>query len=153
MRRQSKNDILLTELIFVILVFSLVAMVVVQMFAAAHKLSAGSSTLERALTAAQDWTERITGSGNMRSYMERMGFKPEGGDADPVYVLAYNPAEIQEGVPSHEGLTIKASIGVVMNGDAGYLVTLLMRVFENGGEEPLVELPALTYFPMELRNL
>ena len=139
MQGRSKNDVLLTELIIVILVFSLVAVTVVQMFVAAHRTSARSGQLESALIVAQDWAERLSGAQNPDVLLLDAGFEP----ADGAYVLARD-----EG-----GLTVAVGMQPENRSGAGRLLSATVSVFDSAGREagddPLVSLPALCYIPSE----
>ncbi|MCL2811124.1 MAG: hypothetical protein FWD25_04450 [Clostridia bacterium] len=123
---RNKNDVLLTELVIVILVFSLVAVTVVQMFVAARQKSAHSGQLERALIVAQDWVERFSGA-DEGAHVHR---RPEA------------------------GLVIEAHVEPEVTTQAGKILSATVRVFgsaEYGAEEaaPLVVLPAVRYVPLE----
>lgn len=141
MQGRSKNDVLLTELIIVVLVFSLVAVTVVQMFVAAHQKSALSGRTELALIVAQDWAERLSGEQDPAAVLLAAGFAREGGDA---YILER----------PEDGLIVKASMRPEAQSEAGRLLSADLSVWESGAgaeaaRDPLVSLPVSSYIPRE----
>jgi len=136
MQGRNKNDVLLTELVIVILVFSLVAVTVVQMFVAARQRSAHSGHLERALIAAQDWAERLSGADDANRLLADAGFALAEEDT---YVLERADA----------GLVIEARVETEVVTGAGKLLSATVSVFGVEDEAALVELPAVRYIPTE----
>jgi len=147
MQGKSKNDVLLTELVIVILVFSLVAMIVVQMFVAARQKSNHSGQLERALIAAQDWAERLSGSDDPAGLLEGAGFALADSAGGDTYVLA------REASDRMNALTIEARVQPEIRTEAGRLVSATVSVFgaagSEVGDEPLVALPVFRYIALE----
>ena len=144
MQARNKNDVLLTELVIVILVFSLVAVTVVQMFVAARHKSAHSGQVESALIVAQDWAERLSGSEDFNGLLKDAGFTLAVDAVDSTFVL--------ERVGS--GLIVEALVGPGTDTKAGRTLSATVKVFGSAGYEaeekdPLVALPVLRYIPLE----
>ena len=150
MQGRSKNDVLLTELVIVILVFSLVAVTVLQMFVAARKTSAHSGQLEHALIVAQDWAERLAGAEDPAGLLTDAGFALVDGASDALadaYVLER----------ADDRLTVEARVQPEASIGAGSMRSATVSVFGSTGyvaaaEEsaaPLVALPVLRYIPTE----
>lgn len=152
MQGRNKHDVLLTELVIVILVFSLVAVTVVQMFVAARQKSAQSGRLEHALIVAQDWAERLFGASDPTNLLIASGFTPadgEGSAGEITYVLK------QAG----DGLIVETRVNAVSTTESGSMFSATVSVLdgqkaepdaESEGEQaaqqaPLVELPVLRY--------
>jgi len=153
MQGRNKNDALLTELVIVILVFSLVAVTVVQMFVAARQKSAHSGRVERALIVAQDWVERLSGAPDPAGLLAGAGFTLAGGEGsagEAAYVLER----------AGDGLVVKARVSLESPTGSGSMFSATVSVFGGPRAEPeageeaaeqvlLVELPALRYIPSE----
>ena len=153
MQGRHKNDALLIELVIVILVFSLVAVTVVQMFVAARQKSAHSGRVERALVVAQDWTERLSGAPDPAGLLVDAGFTLSGGE-DSAGGVSY----VLERAGG--GLVVEARLSPEYPTGSGSMFSAAVSVFggpraePDDGEEaaeraPLVELPALRYTPSE----
>jgi len=147
MQGRNKNDVLLTELVIVILVFSLVAVTVLQMFVAARQTSARSVQMEHALVVAQDWAERIFGAEDPAGLLADAGFSltdgTDGADGD-TYVLER----------AGSGLMVEARVRPEASAGAGRTRSAMVSVFGGPGyaaeeEAPLVMLPVLRYIPAE----
>jgi len=131
MQPRNKNDVLLTELVIVILVFSLVAVTVVQMFVAARQKSVHSAQLERALVVATDWVERLSGASDPAELLSSSGFTFADQNS---YVLDHVEARVQPEVRTEAGRTLSATVYVFG---------------EDPEQAPLVALPMLQYIPYE----
>jgi len=146
MRERNKNDVLLTELIIVILVFSLVAVISVQMFVAAHQKSVHSQRLERVLITAQDWAERLSGTHDPAGLLANAGFASLAGTGTEEIV--YISVETGE---SRSGTNVEIRLHVESRSDAGILYAATVNVFEGSARDktadPLVALPVLIYIP------
>ncbi|MCL2544895.1 MAG: hypothetical protein FWE77_03135 [Clostridia bacterium] len=143
MRGRNKNDVLLTELVIVILVFSLVAVTVLQMFVAARQRSAHSGQVEHALIVAQDWAERIFGAEDPAGLLAGAGFSIADG-TDDTFVLER----------AGSGLIVQARLQPEASAGAGRMRSAMVSVFGGAGyaaeeEAPLVMLPVLRYIPAE----
>ncbi len=141
MHNRSKSDVLLTELIIVVLFFSLVAVTVVQMFVAAHNKSDRSNLTERALVAAQDCAERLYGGRDAESVLLQAGFVQTD---EGLYTL------VREG----SALTVEAKVQPEVPTGAGRMLGATVSVYRakaKPGEaaEPLVVLPVQNYIPLE----
>jgi len=135
MQGRNKNDVLLTELVIVILVFSLVAVTVVQMFVAARQKSAHSGRLERALIVAQDWVERLSGAPDPTGLLAEAGFALAG---EENYVLER----------AGDGLIVEARVPPHSPAGAGEMFSAMVSV-KTADQAPLVALPVLRYIPPE----
>jgi len=143
MQGRNKGDVLLTELVIVILFFSLVAVTVVQMFTAARQRSAHSELLERALIAAEDWAERLYSARDPAGMLADAGFAPADGADEDGAVLALADER-------REGLIVKARVGPESLTEAGRLFSATVSIFSTGreaGDDPLVALPVVLYLP------
>jgi len=75
MEGQNKSNVLLTELVIVVLFFSLIAMTVVQMFVMAHQKGKLNAHTQRALIAAQDAAELLSGRADLEQALLEAGFE------------------------------------------------------------------------------
>jgi len=71
----NKSNVLLTELVIVILFFSLTAVTALQLFVASHQKSEQNVMLQRASIIAQDWAERLTNELQPGKVVLSAGFK------------------------------------------------------------------------------
>ena len=147
MHGQSKSNVLLTELIIVILVFSLIAVIVVRMLVGAHKMSSHSARIERARIAAQDWAERLTDKRNPVAVLLAGGFALQDRDANDDAVLTRADAN----AAGLTDLIIEARLEPEVRSKAGRLLAATVSVFEADSDqsEPLVALPVVSYIPIE----
>ena len=74
MENQNKSNVLLTELVIVVLFFSLIAVTVVQMFVLSHQRGKLNTYAQRALIAAQDWAEVLGGRPDPERVLLDAGF-------------------------------------------------------------------------------
>jgi|GEM_PF-2140504 len=75
MQGQNKGNVLLTELVIVVLFFSLIAVTIVQMFVMSHQRGKLNAYTQRALIAAQDWAEVISGQPDPGQALLAAGFE------------------------------------------------------------------------------
>ncbi|MCL2810840.1 MAG: hypothetical protein FWD25_03010 [Clostridia bacterium] len=75
MEDQNKSNVLLTELVIVVLFFSLIAVTVVQMFVMSHQRGKINAYTQRALIAAQDWAEALSGQPDLEQALLDTGFE------------------------------------------------------------------------------
>ena len=75
MQGQNKSNVLLTELVIVVLFFSLIAVTVAQMFVMAHQKGRLNAHTQRALIAAQDWAEVLSGQADPERALLDAGFE------------------------------------------------------------------------------
>jgi Tfp pilus assembly protein PilV len=133
---QSKSNVLLTELIIVVLFFSLIAVTVVQMFVAAYRQSTQAARVQRALIVAQDCAEQISGQSEPADALLEAGFTMEAAGT-------YDKEE--------DGFLLKAKLQPTQVSSAGLLVGGEVRVFASGAADAdaLVTLPAFSYIPQK----
>lgn len=74
MENQNKSNVLLTELVIVVLFFSLIAVTLVQMFVMSHQKGQINTYTQRALIAAQDWAEALSGQPDPAQALLDAGF-------------------------------------------------------------------------------
>jgi hypothetical protein len=141
MPSRSRSNVLLTELTIVVLFFSLIAVVVVQMFVAAHRQSGQDERLQRALIVAQNWAEQLSGRAEPAGALQEAGFAA---DAEGVYAM-------EDG-----GFFVEAELRPEEASPAGRLIGAEIRVFARGAADAgaadadaLVALPVLSYIPAE----
>ena len=77
MEGQNKGNVLLTELVIVVLFFSLIAVTVAQMFVMSHQKGKINAYTQRALIAAQDWAEALSGQPDPEQALLGAGFVQE----------------------------------------------------------------------------
>jgi len=77
MEGQNKGNVLLTELVIVVLFFSLIAVTVAQMFVMSHQKGKINAYTQRALIAAQDWAEALSGQPDPEQALLAAGFVQE----------------------------------------------------------------------------
>jgi len=140
MEGQSKGNVLLTELVIVVLFFSLIAVTVVQMFVLTHQKGNINAYTQRALIVAQDWAEALSGQPDPESVLLGAGFEK---DAEGAY------RQTAEG----GALRIEARIAPEEQTAVGRLVGAEIRVvYTKDARDPamamvLATLPVSSYIP------
>ncbi|MDR3051972.1 MAG: hypothetical protein LBU67_09680 [Oscillospiraceae bacterium] len=143
MQNENKSNVLLTELVIVVLFFSLIAVTVVQMFVAAHQKSVHNTRVQQALIVAQNWAETLSGQADPASTLLAAGFLTTG----EIYARAEEAA----------GLRVEARLQPEVTSPGGKLVSGEIAVFDAlytlGEDEdpaqPLAALPVQSYIPVE----
>jgi len=74
MQGRNKSNVLLTELVIGVLFFSLIAVTVVQMFVMAHQKGKMNAYAQRALIAAQDCAEVLSGRADLEQALFGAGY-------------------------------------------------------------------------------
>jgi len=140
MEGQNKGNVLLTELVIVVLFFSLIAVTVVQMFVMSHQKSQINTYTQRALIAAQDWAEVLSGQPDPEQVLLGAGFEK---DPDGTY------QQMAEG----GALRIEARIAPEEQTAMGRLVGAEIRVvYTKDVRDPtmvLATLPISSYIPTD----
>ncbi len=78
MRSNNRSNALLVELLIVVLFFMLASTVLLQVFVKARNMSEKSGWITRALTEAQNVSERLAASDDPEAALADLGFAPQG---------------------------------------------------------------------------
>jgi len=140
MEEQSKSSVLLTELIIVMLFFALIAVTVVQMFVMSNQKGRINAYTQRALIAAQDWAEALSGQPDPDQALIDAGFVPSRDGSGSYQRLAEGDA-----------LRIEVRVAPAEQTAAGRLVGAEIRVvYTKDVRDPnrvLATLPVSSYIP------
>jgi len=140
MEDQNKSNVLLTELVIVVLFFSLIAVTVAQMFVMSHQKGKLNTYTQRALIAAEDWAEALSGRPDPEQALLDAGFTRS---EDGAY---WQP--IEDGA-----LRVEARVTPEERTAAGRLVGAEIRViYTKDVRNPdmvLATLPASSYIPAD----
>ena len=138
MEDQNKSNVLLTELVIVVLFFSLIAVTVVQMFVLSHQKGKLNTYAQRALIAAQDCAEALSGQPDPERALLDAGYaRSEDGSYQQT---------VEDGA-----LRVEARVAPEERTSAGRLVGTEIRVvYTKDARNPdtvLAALPTSSYIP------
>jgi len=126
-------NVLLLELLFVILIFMLASPVIVELYGNARLKSIQTKAANSAMLEAENLAEELYGRKDAETVLTARGFAMD--------------AEGESWILEKEEYTMTARVSEEAQG-AGVLRTVTLSAAR--GEKPLVEIPAVCYFPGEV---